>query len=365
MRERKQWLKSEQAGTNGREFLFYAEYNGTCCKFLKRGEAQSEFLIQAGWRQGGQEESPAESRLETGHPPRPVIQAAPPEELQSARLKWSESECCSVVPNSLWPHELQSPRLLCPWDFLGKDTGAICHFLLHEIFPTQDRTQFSCIAGRFFIDWHTSETLWNGMSPAISTNKDITAIWDSSPPNVNFWTWRALKRENNAYSRCHSLRTCGVDVKKEGCWPLIPEVPVKGMSSVSPVQFSCSAVSDSLRPHGLQHARPPCPSPTPGVYSNSCPLSQWCHPTISSSVVPFSSRLQSFRTSGSFQMSQFFIHIRWPKYSSFRNFSEPRGLHLPRHRKVLNSLTWDIWFSLINNNLCCSDYLSPLLQTPL
>ena len=60
---------------NGREFLFYAEYNGTC-KFLKRGEDQSEFLIQEGWRQGGQEESPTESRLETGHPPRPAIQVA-------------------------------------------------------------------------------------------------------------------------------------------------------------------------------------------------------------------------------------------------------------------------------------------------
>ena len=74
----------------------------------------------------------------------------------------------------------------------------------------------------------------------------------------------------------------------------------------SSVQFSCSVVSDSLQPHGLQHTRPPCPSPTPGVYSNSCPLSQWCHPTISSSVVPFSSCLQSFPASGSFQISQFF-----------------------------------------------------------
>ena len=71
-------------------------------------------------------------------------------------------------------------------------------------------------------------------------------------------------------------------------------------------QFSCSVLSDSLRPHGLQHARPPCPSPTPGVYSNSCPLSWWCHPTISSSVVPFSSCLQSFPSSGSFPMIQLF-----------------------------------------------------------
>ena len=73
-----------------------------------------------------------------------------------------------------------------------------------------------------------------------------------------------------------------------------------------PVQFSHSVVSDSLWPHGLQHARPPCPSPTPGVYPNSRPLSRWCHPTISSSVVPFSSHLQSFPALESFQINQFF-----------------------------------------------------------
>ena len=66
-------------------------------------------------------------------------------------------------------------------------------------------------------------------------------------------------------------------------------------------------MSNPLRPHGLQHTRLPCPSPTPGVYSNSCPLSQWCHPTILSSVVPFSSCPQSFPASGSFPMSQLFI----------------------------------------------------------
>ena len=72
------------------------------------------------------------------------------------------------------------------------------------------------------------------------------------------------------------------------------------------VQFSRSVVSDSLQPHGLQYTRPPSPSPTPGVYSNSCPSSRWYHPTISSSVIPFFSCLQSFLASGSFQMSQFF-----------------------------------------------------------
>ena len=72
------------------------------------------------------------------------------------------------------------------------------------------------------------------------------------------------------------------------------------------VKFSRSVMSDSLRPHRLQHTRPPCPSPTPRVYSNSCPLNQWCHPTILSSVVPFSSCLQSFLASRSFQISQLF-----------------------------------------------------------
>ena len=74
----------------------------------------------------------------------------------------------------------------------------------------------------------------------------------------------------------------------------------------SSVQFSRSVLSDSLRPHELQHARPPCPSPTPGVHPIPCPLSWWWHPTISSSVVPFSSCPQSFPASGSFQMSQLF-----------------------------------------------------------
>ena len=77
-------------------------------------------------------------------------------------------------------------------------------------------------------------------------------------------------------------------------------------SSISSVQFNRSIVSNSLWPHGLQHARSPCPSPTPGVYSNSCPLSWWCHATISSSVIPFSSHLQSFPASASFPVSQFF-----------------------------------------------------------
>ena len=78
------------------------------------------------------------------------------------------------------------------------------------------------------------------------------------------------------------------------------------LSIFSVSQFSHSVMSDSLRPHGLQHARPPCPSPTPRACPNSCPSSRWCHPTSSSSVVPFSYCLQSFPESCSFPLSQFF-----------------------------------------------------------
>ena len=80
----------------------------------------------------------------------------------------------------------------------------------------------------------------------------------------------------------------------------------KGKEESKRHQFSRSVVSDSLWPHGLQHARVPCPSPTLGACSNSCPMSWWCHPTISSSLVPFSSCPQSFPAAGSFPMSQFF-----------------------------------------------------------
>ena len=100
---------------------------------------------------------------------------------------------------------------------------------------------------------------------------------------------------------------------------------------LSSVQLSHSVVSDSLRPHETQHARPPCPSPTPGVYPNPCPLSRWCHPTISSSVVPFSSCLQSFPASFSIFprvfSNQSALHIRCPKYWSFSFNISPSNEH--------------------------------------
>ena len=89
-------------------------------------------------------------------------------------------------------------------------------------------------------------------------------------------------------------------------WTLSNHIEIKVVHFLQTVQFSYSVTSNSLWLHGLQHARPPCPSPTLRVYSNSCPLSRWCNPTISSSIVPFSSHLPSFPASESFPMSQFF-----------------------------------------------------------
>ena len=114
---------------------------------------------------------------------------------------------------------------------------------------------------------------------------------------------------------------------------------------ISSVQFSRSVMSDSLQPHGLQHTRPPCPSPTPRVYSNSCPLSQWCHPSISSSVVPFSSCLQSFPASGSFQMSQFFT-------SDDQNIGVSASASvLPMNIQYWFTLEWSGWISLQSKGL--------------
>ena len=111
------------------------------------------------------------------------------------------------------------------------------------------------------------------------------------------------------------------------------------------VQFSRSVVSDSLWPHELQHARSPCPSPTPEVYSNSCPSSQWCHPAISSSVVPFSSCPQSLQVSGSFSMSQLFA---WGGQSI--GVSALASV-LPMNTQDWSPLGWTGWISLQRKGL--------------
>ena len=111
------------------------------------------------------------------------------------------------------------------------------------------------------------------------------------------------------------------------------------------VQFSCSVVSDFLRPHELQHTRPPCPSPTPRVHSDSCPSSQWCHPAISSSVVPFSSCPQSLPASESFPMSQLFA---WGSQSTGVS---ALASFLPKNTQGWSPLEWTGWISLQSKGL--------------
>ena len=110
------------------------------------------------------------------------------------------------------------------------------------------------------------------------------------------------------------------------------------------VEISHLVMSNSLRPHGLQYPRPPCPSPTPRIYPNSCPLSQWCHPTISSSVIPFSSCLQSFPGSGSFQMSHLFA-----SGGQSMGVSASTSV-LPMNTQDLPPLGWTGLISLLSKN---------------
>ena len=111
------------------------------------------------------------------------------------------------------------------------------------------------------------------------------------------------------------------------------------------VQFSHSVMSDSLWPHGLLHVRPPCPSPTPGVYSNPCSLSRWYHPAISSSVFPFSSCPQSLPASGSVPMSQLFA---WGGQSAWVSASTSV---LPMNAQDWSALEWTDWISLQSKGL--------------
>ena len=123
------------------------------------------------------------------------------------------------------------------------------------------------------------------------------------------------------------------------------KVDFQVLDHLSSVQFSRSVVSDSLRPHEPQHIRLPCPSPTPGVHSNPCTLSRWWHPTISSSVVPFSSCPQSFPASGSFQMSQLFA-----SGGQSIGVSASTSL-LPMNTQDWSSLGWTGWISLQSKGL--------------
>ena len=125
---------------------------------------------------------------------------------------------------------------------------------------------------------------------------DVRHEWHCGLPSVSYGWQPFSSAISHLLSLLQSVALLACSLHASPCVPAV----------VLSVQFSRSVMSDSLWPHGLQQARPPCPSPTPGAYSNSCPLNRWCHQTTSSSVIPFSSCPQSFPASGAFQMSQFF-----------------------------------------------------------
>ena len=158
---------------------------------------------------------------------------------------------------------------------------------------------------------------WPGVEPAPSALEG--EVLTTGPPGKSLqWIFKSWKIG----------RTTVVLINCFNNWSIV----------ISSVQFSLSVMSDSLRPH--EHARPPCPSPTPRVHSNSCPSSRWCHPAVSSSVVPFSSCPQSLPASGSFPMSQLFT---WGDQSTGVS---ALASFLPKKSQGWSPSEWTGWISL-------------------
>ena len=199
------------------------------------------------------------------------------------------------MSNSVWPHRPQPTRLCHPWDSPGKNTGVGCHFLLQcmKMISESEATQ-SC------------RTLHDTMDCSLP-GSSIYGIFQA----------RVLEWGSIAFS-------------------IIPCSICQSVQSLSRV---------SLRPHESQHARPPCPSPTPGVHSDSRPSSQWCHPAISSSVIPFSSCPQSLPASESFPMSQLFA---WGGQST--GVSALASV-LPKNTQGWSPSEWTGWISLQSQGL--------------
>ena len=170
----------------------------------------------------------------------------------------------------------------------------------------------------------------------------LAATQQSTGNGLKTWTWdlRNHKTPRGKHTRAATFLTSVLVIFFWICSTGKGNESKIKWDSVSPVQFSRSVVSDSLRPHESQHARPPCPSPTPRVYSDSCSSSRWCHPAISSSVVPFSSCPQPLPASGSFPMSQLFA---WGSQSIGASASTSV---LPMNTQDWSPLGWTGWLSL-------------------
>ena len=231
------------------------------------------------------------------------------------------------MSDSVWPHRRQPSRLPHPWDSPGKNTGVGCHFLLQCMkVKSESEVSQSCLT---LSDPMDCSPLGSSVHGIFQARTDY--IGPISPlVNISFYSeWNrkllsCVRLSATPWTAAYQVPP-SMGFSRPEYWSGLPfpspgDLPTPGIKATSPalhvdslpiesfssVQFSRSVMSISLWPHGLQHARPPRPSPTPGVHSNSCPLSRWCHPTISSSVVPFSSYLQPFPASRFFLMSQLF-----------------------------------------------------------
>ena len=192
---------------------------------------------------------------------------------------------------TLRPHGLSPARLPCPWNSPGKNTGEGSHSLLQEIFPTQGSNPVLLHCRQML--YHLSLQGGPILSQSFFSMEGSLCVVVFKPVDIS---WNECSPESILGDTGLHLEAFRFEFSLEQ----------KKQNRFQPVQFSCSVLSDSLRPHESQHARPPSPSPTPGVHSDSRPSSQGCHPAISSSVVPFSSCPQSLPASESFPMSQLF-----------------------------------------------------------
>ena len=197
---------------------------------------------------------------------------------------------------------IQAIRLLCPWDFLDKNTGVGCHLFSRGSSWCKDQTCGSYIGKQVLYPWATKEphTILHTYQNKVSLKNSL----DTETELKQGLSLKIITRITTEFKL-----TCNNTQMLVSLFFIIVisrHIVVSSGILWTSVQLSCSVMSDSLRPHESQHARPPCPSPSLGVHSNSHPLSWWSHPAISSSVVPFSSCPQSLPASESFPKSQLF-----------------------------------------------------------
>ena len=230
------------------------------------------------------------------------------------------AKSCPALCNSM---HYSPPGSSVHGDIPDKNSGVGWHFLFQEIFLTQKLNPETPPLSP--ANFHPIKTL-------ISLNVRVVVV-----------SYICLNRVSGSVAvHCFSWFSSVTPWASQS--PLPEGMLVRALPAGS-FQFSCSVVSDSLQPRELQHTRPHCPSPTPRVYLNSCPLSRWCHPTISSSIIPFSSCLQSFPTSGSFQMSQLFT-------SCGQNIGVSGSTSvLPMNTQDWSPLGWTGWISLQSKGL--------------